>query len=106
LNISFVRILDRKTDLRPPTATMNFDNVGPNLSGVSGDGVPRSGPGSLGGEPASIYISSNVSSIKMSCFAIAALRHSSGDLDREDRRLALLRTRDKRPYGGSATQEV
>jgi hypothetical protein len=26
---------------------MNWGNDGPNLGGVSGDGVPRSGPGSL-----------------------------------------------------------
>jgi resolvase-like protein len=54
------------TSLRLLNATILLGNVGPNLGGGSGDGDPRSGPGSLGGEPASIYIGSNVRDIDIS----------------------------------------
>jgi hypothetical protein len=47
------------------TATIIVGNNDPDLGGGSGDGDPRSGPGSLG-EPAPIYSSSNVSDIDIS----------------------------------------
>ena len=43
------------TNLRPLNATINLGNIGPDLGGVGGWGL-RSGPGSLGREPASIFI--------------------------------------------------
>jgi hypothetical protein len=41
-----------------------LDNVGPNLGGVSGDGDPRSGPGSRGREPASFYMNFDDNNVK------------------------------------------